>query len=83
MNGKLVRYEPSPAGFGRHLWVGRVRFGSTGTMTPMWPHIRRSSDEFCNDVLAMHLYPLVAIDIWWRRHLRDGLCERCLAEEAA
>jgi hypothetical protein len=83
MNGKFFYVERSPVGYGTHVWIGRVRLGSRKTMTPMWPHVRKGGDEFCNDVLSMHLYPLVAIDIWWRpkqRTWRDGMCDSCKQE---
>ena len=85
MDGKFIRFYPkgTHSEYGSYLWIGRVRFGSPGTMTPMWPHVYKSGDEYCNDVLAFHLYPLVSVDIWWRRKQRtaeDGLCEKCKQE---
>lgn len=69
--------------YGSHLRVGRVRFGSRRTMTPMWPHVYKGGDEWCNDVLCFHLYPLVSIDIWWQlkqRTAKDGICDTCKDE---
>jgi hypothetical protein len=79
---KFIRYHKSEGGYGRTLWVGPVRFGTTGTMTPMWPHTYLSHDEDCNPVFAMHLYPLVSIDIWWKGFKRTGLgiCDSCQQE---
>lgn len=81
---RFLRVERSAHGYGTRLWIGsRIRIGSHETMTPMWPHVYRSGDEFCNDVLSLHLYPLVAIDIWWRRKQRtaiDGICDTCKDE---
>lgn len=74
----------SAEGYGWRLWLGPyVRVNSRRALTPMWPHIYRSGDEYCNPVLAVHLWPIGGLDIWWRGHRRgeaDGPCERCLAE---
>lgn len=80
-----IRLERSPSGlYGWHLWLGeRVRIGSPKSLTPMWPHIYKSGDEWCNDVLAFHLWPLGGVDVWWRRHQRtaaDGQCPQCAAD---
>jgi hypothetical protein len=81
---RVFRLDRSPVGYGSSLYIGeRVRIGSRNTMTPMWPHIYKGGDQNCNDVLSFHLYPIVSIDIWWRRKQRtwrDGLCETCKQE---
>lgn len=74
-----VRIERT--GYGPQVWLfERIRLNSPGTLTPMRPFIRRSGDEYCNDVLAIHLWPLGGVDIWWRRYQRteaDGPCGNC------
>ena len=80
---KFIRYYKSELGYGRALWIGRVRFNSPGSRTPMWPFIRISHDENCNPVLTIHLWPLGGIDTWYRRHQRtdeDGICDECVQE---
>lgn len=76
-----IRVERSELGYGTHVWLGsRVRLGTPGTMTPMLPRVYKSGDEYCNDVLALHLYPVCSIDIWWRwrqRTVDDGWCDKC------
>lgn len=68
----------------KSVWLGpRVRLRSGWALTPMWPHIYRSGDEFCNDVICLHLWPLFGVDVWWRWRQRseaDGLCEACATE---
>ena len=79
---KLIRVERSENGYGTHVWLGpRVRIGTPGTMTPMWPHVYRGCDEYCNETLCFHLYPLIAIAIWWQWRQRTpdmGYCDECL-----
>jgi hypothetical protein len=76
-----VRFEHSRMGYGWHLWIGsRIRIASRKALTPMWPHVYKSWDEYCNDVSAFHLWPVGGVDIWWRRHQRteaDGRCDTC------
>lgn len=82
----VFRFERSEAGYGWHLWIGsRIRLASGKALTPMWPHVYKSADEHCNSVLAVHLWPIAGLDVWWRWRQRtgaDGLCDACLAEEA-
>lgn len=77
----MIKIDRSKEGYGTTIWLGnRVRLGSYGTMTPMFPRIMRSGDEYCNDVLLFHLWPLVSIEIWWNKRLHteaDGMCENC------
>jgi hypothetical protein len=77
-------FQRSEAGYGWHYWIGsRIRIASPKALTPMWPRVYRGGDEFCNDVLAFHLWPLGGVDIWWRRKQRtaeDGLCAKCEQE---
>lgn len=87
MSDEMAKFYRSQDGYGWRLWLTqRLRVGSRRSMTPMWPHIRKSYDEFCNEVLAVHLYPLVSIDWWYRRKQRteaDGVCLACRNELAA
>lgn len=81
---KIFRFCRSEAGYGWHLWIGpRIRIESPGALTPMWPHVYRGGDEYCNDTVNLHLWPLFGVGLWWRGRQRtatDGLCDACLTE---
>lgn len=78
---KVIR---SKYGYGFAIWLGpRIRFNSTGALTPMWPFVKVNHDEWCNPVLCIHLWPLGGLDTWFSRKLRteeDGMCQECLDE---
>ena len=84
---RWLRVERSDAGYGCHVWLGnRVRIGSRKSLTSMWPHITRGADEYCNDAVHVHVWPLFGLDVWWRwrqRTAENGPCARCRAELAA
>lgn len=85
INPPPFRIERSDQGYGTHLWLWRVRIGSRKTMSEDYqgPRIFKGGDEFCNDTLCFHLYPMVSIDVWWRwkqRTVTDGMCDRCKDE---
>lgn len=79
-----MKLERSEAGYGAHLWIGsRIRLASPGALTPMRPRIYKGGDEYCNDTVNLHLWPLGGVDVWWRwrqRTAADGRCDKCRAE---
>lgn len=81
---KLWRIIRSDYGYGSSIWLGpRVRVSSGKALTPMSPRIYRGSDEYCNDTICLHLWPLGGVAVWWRWRQRteaDGMCDQCRDE---
>lgn len=62
------------------MWIGPVRINHPRDLTPMWPFIRKSADEYCNPVLAIHLWPIGGADIWYKGMKRTEICDECKKE---